>query len=973
MSGVSQIIQARQRRNKLQGKSFSRRLAQISIAILIILSLLISVLIITASFRYASLLDDLPSHESLLPIFDELSKEQYSPTRLYDRTGQHLIAILENPNARGQKYLPYGEDEQNNLSQNLILATISSNEPNFWNNPGLSWESLHNENRPTIAQKIIRLSIFNDPLQSSNKLFQEWILAAQLINTFGHEQILEWYLNSEYYGNLAYGADAAARIYFGKSASDLNLAEAATLVAASQSPSVNPIDAPIASNEAKNQILTAMFDQGLITGEQLDDGLNQDIKVEPASGFPENLEPAFTNLVIDQVSQFIPVERIYRGGLNILTTMDYDLQNQIDCSVEYHLSRISGETSTNLTSSDFDDCEMARLLPSNIDKIAERENPISADVIVLDPQEGQLMALVRGGTGNQDQVGFAGHPPGSILSPFIYLTSFTRGSSPATLLWDIPANIPPGITEIQNDIDQFHGPVNLRTALANDYLVPALQVLTQMDPDQVWQTAGRMGLTRLQVPSGNGTYRILFQGGETDLTELVQAYGVLANQGVLSGIPRDNGNAEDPNSPIRPQVVLKVLDNSSTILLDCTDQITECHQIKRPVLTQELAYLVTDILSDETARWPSLGHPNSLEIGRPAAAKIGSTNDNDGSWTLGYTPDLVTGVWVGPEGDSPGEIPSPAWASDLWHAVLQYASKKYPTEDFPIPVNISELAVCDPSGMLPSKDCPQVVDEVFISGNEPTQIDNLYKTFAINSQSGRLATIYTPPALVEEQVFLVFPPEAEEWAINAGLPQIPDAYDVLDIELIQDGDAHISSPPIFSTVKGSIQILGRAAGDGFKSYRLQVGSGLNPDAWYQIGEEVNTPVQNGILGIWDTSKLSGLHVLQLLVSYDDESVASSMVQVTIDNQEPAIDIQFPIDEMSIKQQDTDSITILAQVSDNLGLDRVEFFVDGDLFATLNSPPYAVPWRIIKGKHVIRVSAYDHAGNMNDSKVQIVIE
>jgi len=136
---------------------------------------------------------------------------------------------------------------------------------------------------------------------------------------------------------------------------------------------------------------------------------------------------------------------------------------------------------------------------------------------------------------------------------------------------------------------------------------------------------------------------------------------------------------------------------------------------------------------------------------------------------------------------------------------------------------------------------------------------------------------------------------------------------------------------------------------------------------------VNTPVQNGKLGIWDTSQLSGLHVLQLLVSYEDESVASSMVQVTIDNQEPAIDIHFPQNEMSIKQLDTELITILAQVSDNLGVDRVEFFVDGDLFASLNSPPYAVPWRTITGKHVIRVSAYDHAGNMNDSRVQIEIK
>ncbi|GAG85902.1 unnamed protein product, partial [marine sediment metagenome] len=306
---------------------------------------------------------------------------------------------------------------------------------------------------------------------------------------------------------------------------------------------------------------------------------------------------------------------------------------QVKCSVDYQLSRISGETSADLTSEYFDDCEMARLLPSNSNVIVGQDSPISAEVLVMDPQKGQVLALVSGSTGYEGQAAFAGHPPGSILSPFIYLTSFTRGASPANLSWDIPANIPSEVESVQSEIGQFQGPVSLRTALANDYLVPALQVLTQMDPDQVWHTAGRMGLTGLHVPPGNEAYELLFQGGEVELADLSQAYGVFANQGVLAGIPQNNSNTDDPNSPIHPQVVLEVLDDSGSIHLDCTDQITECHSTRRPVITQELTYLVTDVLSDETARWPSLGHPNSLEIGRPVAAKIGTTYDNQGKWT----------------------------------------------------------------------------------------------------------------------------------------------------------------------------------------------------------------------------------------------------------------------------------------------------------------------------------------------------
>lgn len=971
--GEIQIINSRHHRKNINSKSIPNRLAKFSILIVLLLGVLGSFSIISFTFYYTRELQNLPSHEFLPAIFSSHGRKIYEPTEVFDRRGNHLIAVLENPDGRNQEYLYIDESRSKILPESLILATIAAIEPNFWNNPGISWESLQNNNRPTIAQILINQFLIDEQTKPTRPGIQEILLGAQVIDYYGHEQILEWYLNSVYYGNLAYGADAASRVYFGKSATDLSLAESAVLVAAAISPQTNPINSAEASIAAKDQILTEMFNQGLINDDQLDEALEQKISTREAKDFPINLEPAYTNLVIEQVSQYIPVQQIFRGGLKIITTLDYELQEQVNCTVEFQLKRIDGEDGSNLENTSFDDCEMARLLPSYKQNGEEQGHKMVADVAVMDPIQGQLLAFLAGKSEKENLSRINPHPPGSILSPFIYLTSFARGSSPSTLVWDIPASIPPEVSDLEDEVGVFNGPVNIRTALANDYRTPAIQILSQMDPEQVWQLAARLGLTSLEVPPGNGSFRVLFEGGEALLTELVQAYGVLANQGVMTGIAHHNGALENANPPIQPQVVLQVYDEAGNVLLDCTDQLSDCRPIRRPVVTQELAYLITDILSDEVARWPSLGHPNSLEIGRQAAAKIGKSNEQAGVWTLGYTPELITGVWVGPEDRSVGINMHEQWVSGLWRAIIQYASREYPAVDFSVPVKISEVPVCNPSGMLPSTDCLQVVNEVFIQGNEPTQTDNLYKTYYINTESGRLATVYTSPALIEEKVFLLYPPEAESWAIEAGIPKIPEDYDILDVAGNQESEIMITVPQMFSTIKGTVPIFGRAAGDGFVSYRLQIGAGLNPDSWFQIGDEQDEPVLNGKLGTWDTTDLGGLYVLQLVVSYEDGSVSSSMVQVTVDNERPQLDIRFPRDGDQFEIQDMDAITILVNVNDNLGIDKIEFSIDGDIIASIESPPYAVPWKLSRGDHVIRVTAHDQAGNKNDSRVQITVK
>jgi membrane peptidoglycan carboxypeptidase len=766
---------------------------------------------------------------------------------------------------------------------------------------------------------------------------------------------------------LAYGADAAAHTYFGKSATKLSFAEAAILAAAAESPALNPIDAPQAALQAKDRILEEMFTQELISADQLQEALEEEHIFQPSGDLSLDIAPEFTDLVLDQISEFLPMERVLRGGLNIVTTLDYDLQTQTECTATAQLARITDSPVS------MENCDMARLLPSLQGESDLPDADIASSVVVLDPNSGQILALVGSGKPGLEPTRLPGRQPGSILTPFIYLTSFTRGMNPATQTWDIPSSLGEGLSDIQNPDEIFHGPVRLRTALVNDYLVPAIQILSQMGPDQVWHTTQQLGMRNLQVPPGEGAYRLPLQGGEATLLEISQAYGVFASGGILAGVSQASNSNDNGNSPIDPQVLLKVVDASGEEWLDCSGQITECRSTNRPVISPQLAYLVTNILSDETARWPSLGHPNPLEIGRPVGAKIGSTITREDTWTVGYTPDLVTAVWIGVEEPAQEAGVSPAWAAGLWHSIIQYATRDLPVEDFTPPPGITELQVCDPSGLLPTDECPHIVNEVFTDGNEPTQTDTLFQSFLINRETGRLATIFTTPALIDEEVYMVVPPEAEAWAREANIPSIPEAYDVLDETVSSSNDARITSPSMFSTMSGSVPIIGRATGEGFDFYRLQIGSGLNPLTWLQIGEDVHKPIHNGQLGVWQTDGLSGLYVLQLIVTHEDDTVESSTIQVTIDNQKPQVHIQYPQDGQVFTITETETITIQADVSDDLELAKVEYFIDGDLVTELTSPPYAIPWKIKVGEHILRVRAFDKAGNISEESLTITVE
>jgi membrane carboxypeptidase/penicillin-binding protein PbpC len=563
-----------------------------------------------------------------------------------------------------------------------------------------------------------------------------------------------------------------------------------------------------------------------------------------------------------------------------------------------------------------------------------------------------------------------------VVTPFIYLTAFTRGFSPATLVWDIPSDELG--TQIRDFDGKFHGPVRLRIALANDYLAPAGSVLNQVGVENVWHTADQLGIQFPQKPAELGPSNLsIFR--DVNLLEISHAFGIFANQGFLAGRVMSVENGSNGASierhlaaPLEPISILYVDDSSGQVFLDWSDT-----QV-RPIISPQLAYLLTDVLSDEGARWPSLGHPNEFEIGRPAAAKFSRTLSGDSNWAVGYTPQLVLSLWLGQDIAETVSNPSDPRllqhaTAGLWHAIIQYTSRDRPFQDWSVPAGITSYQVCDPSGMLPTKDCPNVVDEIFLAGNEPLQTDHLYKTLRVNSESGRLATVFTPFDQVEERPYFIVPSEASQWASQAGLEIPPKDYDAIPDQISNWEGVAITSPAMFDIIRGKVPVLGTASVDEFDSYRLQVGQGLNPQAWYQIGEDQSQPIQSGELGELDTSELSGLYALQLLVLSQDQSARRHTVLVTVDNAPPEVQITYPQGGEVIDISRGDTVVFQADIKDDLGVDSADFYIEDDLLGTLLQPPFAISWNAKPGTFSLLVEAKDQAGNVSKDSVTFVVE
>jgi membrane peptidoglycan carboxypeptidase len=964
MVNIAQTVKSRHHRRVKNQQSLGVKLGMVAS---LIFSLVIVAIILASANIVTNLKRDLPAASEVPSLLNPPNGRLLQPTRIYDRSHQQVIAILESPAAAVKRYIyvsPNGQPGIDQAPAYLVNALILEFQPGFHHSPGFSMTGILEGTHATLAQLLASNLLLEDEAPSVRRNLRERILAAQLTADYGRNQVLEWYLNTARFSEQVYGADAAAWVYFGKPAAQLTLAEAAMLIAMADRPFLDPFANAQSLKQQQELIIQKILVKGQITGIEAQQALKEELHLS-APGETQSISPAFSSLILAQLGEEIPLERLYRGGYEITSSLDANLQGQAECASRIQIERLQGKSEA-INEPDGSSCQAGSFL-QHLESTGDlKTEDVNVEIVVLDPVNGQILAFVGGDRASTAPAYPDRHPAGKILSPLMYLTAFSHGMSPATLLWDLPEqgkeSEPVVLAYSQEQDVVYHGPVSLREAFANDYSGAGAQVEQQVGVEKIWTTERLFGLSPNtdSLPAQASLDEINSQS--ISILDGIKIYGVLANQGTMSSIGGINTEGGVLQGNLEPTSVLKVENPAGQEILDWSTPK------KIPVVSPQLAYMVSNVLSDEKSR---LEGNEYLANSRPAAIKTSHTSDGTNNWVMGYTPSKALGVWVG-DSDDQGEKLAEDIPAGIWHAVMEYAIQNTPVENFIIPAGINTVKVCQPSGLLPTSLCPVIVSEIFLEGTEPTETDHLFQEFLVDQESGLLATIFTPVSLVEKRVYMDIPEDAEAWARQAGVEIAPKQYDSVPATLSANEDLSISSLEMFDHVSGQVVLTGTAAGPDFSYYRIQVGHGLNPQEWLQIGEAADTPVYSGTLGTWDTSNLDGVYTIQLMVVRQDRRVEQSIVPVTVDNIAPELVITSPEDGERLSVGAANRILLSASADDNQSLEKVDFYLDDILVGSVTEFPYALLWDGRIGVHHLRLEAYDRAGNHSSASLTFVV-
>ncbi len=1000
MTLATKILRRRRRRKTLkkEGGRVPLIVAQIAGMILLVAVLLVaggalSTVAAAAGF-YSYITQDLPDPAEIEKLETD-TDTTFQTTKIYDRTGQVLLYEVIDPTGGDRQWVP-----MDSIPQSVIDATVASEDKTFWENKGYDLEgiarafvaNIRNEEvqgGSTITQQLVK-NVLIDPedrmvgeegptFDDYMRKAREVLLANEVTLRYEKEQILEWYLNTNSYGNLAYGIEAAAQVYFGKTAGELTLPESAMLAPIPQFPAMNPFDNPSEAVKRQQLVLEAMARDGYITEDQM-----VQAKFTPlvyAGGVEERYDiivPHFAIYARKQLEEMFGEKLVYRGGLKVITSIDLDLQRQAECVARAHIARLSGPD-VNLPADELAACPAAQFLPplSQAD-LTQDHNVSNASVVALDPRTGEILVMVGSlnywdeSIDGQFNVALANRQPGSSFKPFTYVTALAQGYTPATMILDVKAAVPPGPPAFwppANYDRREHGPVSLRSALANSYNLPAVITMDWVGIDNVVRTAHHMGITTIDHGSECGL-ALTLGCGEVKLLDMTYAFSVFDNLGVMIGQERPEDQQRFGYRELDPVSILYVEDKDGQVIFQYTQPQ------RREILTPQLAWLMNNIMSDRPARCPAFGCPNAVELpnDRPAAAKTGTTNDYKDAWTVGYTPQLVTGVWVGnSDNTAMDDTPGSKGAAPIWNALMSYALQDQPIQNWEQPAGITQMSVCATSGLLPTQWCPTRL-EYFISGTQPTTPDTIYQSVRVNRETGRLATVFTPPELVEEKVFTLLPPEAADWLASLSeaererWPQPPTEYDTIQGPAPGSGPVAILAPLPYAYVSGLVELKGNVQVDNLAFYRVAFGSGLNPSAWQMIGSEHGEQRNNETLEFWDVAGLDGLYTVQLTAVRHDQSFEQATIQVTVDNTAPQVELTFPLPNQEFFLPADEWVTIQPLARDNVSMDRVEFYVNNRLVGSSSVAPFTYQWviRNAAGSHTIHAVAYDAAGNSTRS-------
>ncbi|MBN2471743.1 MAG: hypothetical protein JXN59_13565, partial [Anaerolineae bacterium] len=657
------------------------------------------------------------------------------------------------------------------------------------------------------------------------------------------------------------------------------------------------------------------------------------------------------------------------GGLHITTALDLELQYQAECVLRTHAIRLAGVDPNFVYATTIGEpCLAAEYLPDlSAADIGVPHEVTNGAVVVMTPPTGEVLAYVGSVDYWNEDIGgpldsvARQYQAGSMLRPYIYLTALSQGYTAATMTLDVAQEFPLSQGEtyrVEASNGVYHGPISLREALVLDAAPPAAELINLVSVPNVVRTAHTLGLNALTDGTGAYDVTLAVEGGEAALVDLTYSNGVLANAGRMVGtrIPADQ---EQPGyRGLDPVLVLRIEDEQGNLLWAYDPQA-------RDTLDPALAYLMNHIMGDRELRVRAFGPDNVFDIGRPAAVHGGVSTDRSALWTVGYTPQVSVGVWLGNVDDTPtarlGAANGPA---PIWKGVMRYylTREALPVADWERPPTIVEQAVCETSGLLPSQHCP-IVTEVFAQGTQPVRQDNYYVMVEVNRENGKRATASTPRDQVEQRVFFTYPAEAQDWALAQGIQGPPAEYDAVGPPPVF-GPVAILEPDSLAYLRGTVDIRGNATLPGFAYYQLAYGAGLNPVDWTQIGSQVGTPARGALLGRWDTTGLNGLYSLRLTVVTDTQEVQQSVIQVTVDNMPPEVAIETPEADSEVLAAGLNPVMDVGVIySDNVGVTQVVYYLDGEVVNSAIEPPFSASVVLQSiGPHSLWAEAFDAAGN-----------
>jgi penicillin-binding protein 1C len=888
VDGASQKPPAKKTKSK--GKSFSGCLIK---AVIYFLFFIVVLAIVAGAFlvyQYFTIAATLPSVDDM-----KSRASQFETTRFFDRNGDLLYEMID-PNAGRRTYTPLEE-----ISPYVIAATIATEDKEFYNHPGFDPVALARalvtnylsgevvSGASTITQQLARGLFMSDTEAteiSVRRKAREIILSAEMTRRYSKNEILELYLNEFNYGNLAYGIEAAAETYFNTTADQLTLSQAAFLAGLPQAPGIYDIftnrDATLYRNK---QVLVAMYELSkeknciyvstisnriCVTAQEAADAYIASENYPFVQRANPMVYPHWVNYIRYLLETKYDAQTIYRSGFRVYTTLDPQLQQEAD-----------------------------RIVQEQVVALADK-NATDGALVAIQPKTGQVLAMVGSADFYNDaiagQINMTLRPrqPGSSIKPLTYAAAFEKGWTPATLIWDVPSEFPPSgdpndTREPYKPVNydgKSHGPVTVRSALANSYNIPAVKTLQFVgiydDPKTTQQDgliafARRMGISTLN--QSDYGLSLTLGGGEVTLFDMVSAFSVFANNG----------------QKVEPIAITRIEDFQGNVIFQTEDPKP------KQVIRAEHAYLITSILSDAKARAPMFGTNSILNLSFPAAVKTGTTNDYRDNWTIGYTPDLAVGVWVGNADYTPMVNTSGvSGAAPIWAKLMEYAVP-YLTGNNPSsfvqPPGIVEKVICTASGTEPSEYCTDQRTELFAFDQPPLpSSEDLWKRINLDTWTNLLESPACQGYTSERYVLNVTDPFARKWISETSQGQnwangmgFNDPIIFIPSRVCQTDDPRpnlvfvglddhqtISQNPLelYAVVDATAN---------FQSFYLEYGEGSNPGSWMRLLDEGgNRSSQPQKMLTWDLSNVTpGIVTLRLYMKSNNNGYAEKLFRLNV--------------------------------------------------------------------------------------------